>query len=261
MIHSDFPLIIFTVFMQGAIGLSFFAAIASLRNREEAALPRLWACVTVFAALGLGASLLHLEKVMVAHTALNNLGVSWLSNEILVVSIFFGCAAVTMILSFMKSRGQGCLGSIAALAGLASIVVQGLAYAPEAMPAINNSFPMAMFLVTSLVMGAGLSGLMIADGRDCLLSSFRTATWVLLALLLVVPCVWASGSEVMRLTAAAWGASLLFWGACICLLLAAVLAKRAAAFSVLLAIVGIFLSRVVFFVNTVHTGSNMGMPF
>lgn len=259
MISSDFPLVLFTVLMQCAVGLSFVGACRGVRGMTEG-LARLWFFAFVLAGLGLVASLFHLTMIFEAHTALNNLGVSWLSNEGLVAGAFFGGAVLTALTAWKSASISKVLGLMTAILGLGTLVAQGLTYAPEAMPAINNGFPLALFVMTSLVAGAGLGRVLVEDECGCLAASYKTALWVLMALLLVVPCVWASGSEAMRLTARAWGGTPFFWGAGACFLLARLTAKKTI-ISVALALVGLFLSRMVFFVCTVHMGTMLGFPY
>ncbi len=259
MITSDFPLVLFTLLVQCGIGLSFVGVCHSMRGKSTDFLG-LWYIAALLTAFGLVSSLFHLTKMFAAYTALKHLGVSWLSNEALFVGLFF-CGTLATALAIRKgAQSEKILALITAILGIASLIAQGLTYAPEAMPAINNAFPLALFVLTSLIAGAGITRVFIKESCDCLHGTYVTALWVFMALLFVVPCVWASGSETMRLTAVAWSGSLLFWVSGVCLLAARLLVKKVI-LSLILALLGLFLSRMVFFAYTVHTGTLLGFPY
>ena len=263
--NYEFSLVIFTVFTQFAVGLALFAAWKSLRcagssAKECKGIPawrgKDWRFVLLLAVTGLVASLFHLAQPLRAAEVLGNLSVSWLSRECLIFGIF---TVLTLMIVFRESR---CLAVMAALVGLAGIVAQGFTYAPAAMPAINNGVPMLLFLLSALTLGSA-SGQV--NGSHNFTTVFLTACAALIAVLLIMPCLWSSGSTMMQACAALWMQSWMFWiGLCL-LILALIVSLRSgaeAAFPcVLLALSGVVLTRIVLFSGTVHTAVNLGMPY
>lgn len=265
MIIENLSLVFFTILIQCAVGMSIagacFGSRSNLSEKAELSLASFWRITAIIATLALIASVFHLAKPLAAITALTNIGVAWLSNEILSVGAFF---ALTVIMAFgVHKCGYGKMRIVAfitAIIGLISLLVQGLTYAPEAMPAIANSFPFMLFLLTSLILGAGLYILVFDDTCDC--SIYSTCIWIMIVLLLVVPCVWTSGSEIMFATAKAWGSSCFYWAALGLLLLALVLkAYSQIMLSFISVFVALFVSRIVFFDCTLHTNTLLGLPY
>ena len=131
-----------------------------------------------------------------------------------------------------------------------------MTYAVISMPAISNGVPMLLFALTSLSLGAAF-----AQNRVGVL---RVFLGMLMAVLLIVPCVWASGGTIMQATAHAWQASPLFWGG-LALLGAAFgltyAARQRACALGLLVLCAVLLSRIVFFKDTIHTATGLGLPY
>lgn len=140
-----------------------------------------------------------------------------------------------------------------------------MTYAPPAFPALNNALPTVFFLITAVVMGAGFASWFAGGGSQPLLARiFTTALVTGLVVRLAVPCIWLSGSEVMRQSGLAWLGSPLYWAG---------IAAMAACLAVLwknrtiptwlpiLALAGELAGRAAFFADTVHTAMNMGKPF
>ena len=194
--------------------------------------------------------MLHLAQPWRAATALTNMGGSWLSREGLVFGLF---AMLACLCCFKPSR---LLCVITAVAGLAGIIMQGMTYAVISMPAISNGVPMLLFALTSLSLGAAF-----AQNR---VGGLRVFLGMLMAVLLIVPCVWASGGTIMQATAHAWLASPLFWGG-LALLGAAFgltyAARQRACALGLLVFCAVLLSRIVFFKDTIHTATGLGLPY
>jgi DMSO reductase anchor subunit len=263
--NYEFPLVIFTALTQFAVGLALFAAWKSLRCAGSTAREcedisawrsKDWMVVFLLAAFGLAASLFHLAQPLRAAEALGHLSVSWLSREGLVFGIFTVLALVNV---FRESR---CLSVLAALAGLAGIVAQGFTYAPVAMPAVSNGVPMLLFLLSALALGSAAGQM---NGSHDFSTVFRTSCAALLAVLLIVPCLWTSGGAVMQASAELWMQSWIFWAGLGLLALAFIVSLHSGAEAALpcLALVlgGVVLTRIVFFCGTVHTAVNLGMPY
>lgn len=253
--NYEFPLVFFTVLTQLAVGVAVFAALKELGlpacTADGARSTRKdWLMVAAAALLGLTASLFHLAHPLRAATALDNLGVSWLSREGLVFGLFAGLACLNCV------KANRALAVAAALTGCAGIAMQGMTYAVISMPAISNGVPMLLFALASLSMGA-----VVRQGMD---KTLRVALILLIASLLAVPVISSMGGTVLRATAQAWLESPLFWAGLALLAAAFGLTfakKRHASIEIACVLCAVFLSRIVFFRDTLHTASMLGMPY
>ncbi len=179
-------------------------------------------------------------------TALNGLGHSWLSREGLV----FGLFVLLLLLAALRP------GRAATALPAAPLVVQGFTYAPVSLPAVSNGFPLLLFALTALTLGTAFGA--ETPGPQ------RLTICLLLVVLLIVPCLWASGSAVMQETAALWRQSAGFWAGLVLTAAALVLSlvrRTAAPAQGVLLFCGALLVRVTFFSATVHTATHLGMPY
>lgn len=261
--NYEISLVIFTVLSQLAVGLAVFTAWQTRRLGTAKVSATLWAYVAVCIGTALAASLFHLGHPLRAYTALTNLGVSWLSAEILFGGAFAGLAALAFI-----SKGNALVGSATALVGIVFMVIQGFTYAPSAQTALANGLPLAFFALTIWTLGAAAwQCLHPQSGRQGLNlpAILKTGLWVWLALMLIVPCIWMAGGAVMRQTALDWTTSWLYWGAItITVATLALLIRRPqlhpapVAVALLCAAV---LGRLTFFGETASTFAHIGAPF
>jgi len=198
----------------------------------------------------------HLAQPLRAMEALGNLSVSWLSREGLIFGLFTVLALVNAL------RESRCLAVLAALCGVAAVVAQGMTYAPAALPAVSNGVPMLLFLLSALALGA-LSGQV--NGSHDFGTAFRVSCAALVAVLLIVPCLWTSGGTVMQASAALWMQSWMFWAGLGLTTLAFIISLRSGAEAampcLLLTLGGVVLTRIIFFGGVVHTAVNLGMPY
>ncbi|MDU1297489.1 MAG: DmsC/YnfH family molybdoenzyme membrane anchor subunit, partial [Enterobacter hormaechei] len=80
----ELPLLIFTLFLQGSVGVTLWLAFGS--TQRSALLPA--AGAFVLASLGLLASALHMGYPLNALNALRHVSSSWLSREIIFASLY-----------------------------------------------------------------------------------------------------------------------------------------------------------------------------
>ena len=122
--------------------------------------------------------------------------------------------------------------------------------------ALAAIFALLLFVLTALALGMSFGA--AAAGPQ------RLTLSLLLVVLLIVPCLWASGSAIMQDTAALWRQSAGFWAGLVltaaALVLSLVRRQGTRAQGVLL-LCGALLVRVAFFSATVHTASRLGMPY
>lgn len=257
--NYEFPLVFFTVLSQLAVGMTIYLC-WNLYARPDAldrdVQKKSWIWITVAAACGLLLSLLHLGHPFAAWKALNNLGVSWLSWEGLGFACFCGLAFINI---FYPTRF---LALLTALIGAFGLVAQGMTYAPPAIPALNNSLPMAFFWLSALAMG-GCALAILVRGREEIAA--RYAIIALLVLLLAGPAIWISGTATMRESALLWFGSAWFWVGLILVALALLgtwfQEKISLKWQLVALVCGIICTRMVIFADTIHTAANLGWPY
>jgi DMSO reductase anchor subunit len=252
---SDFelPLVGFTVLSQGAAGI---AAVVALRSAASGRGPKLLAAG--FLGLGLIASLFHLGRPLMAITALRNLGSAWLSAEILTAGLFFALLLAGIII---KGRIWDFL---AAGVGALMVVASGLTYAAPGFPTHDNALPMILFALTALILGLAWGERFLPeDRRRGVAALLGGALLAALAVNLAAACLWTSGGPALRLTAAAFAASPLFWVYMLAALglpmVLVVRNLRVPAWLPIYLLAGEIVGRMLFFGLPVHSASTLGL--
>jgi DMSO reductase anchor subunit len=133
------PLVAMLVLTQLSVGA--FAYLAVLKTTDRA--PVLAALLVAF--LSLGASTLHLGRPVYAFRALRMWRRSWLSREVLLLSLFAGAAAVSVFVPGLVPA--------AALLGAAGITASSFIYLVPARPAWNQKSTLVDFYLTALLLG------------------------------------------------------------------------------------------------------------
>ena len=160
----DWALVTFTLLSQMSIGSFVVLGIihtyairkAGMQEADRLSDRALLAIIPLMV-LGLGASLTHLGSPLVAYMAVNNLGSSWLSREILSGLLFAGFGFVFVILQWRKIFSfavRNIIAWIAALIGLGMIFVMSHIYMQPTVPAWDSFMTMAYFYTTTLLLGS-----------------------------------------------------------------------------------------------------------
>lgn len=257
----ELPLVAFTVLSQLAIGMALLYALRTSfagAGAEPRGARTEWLVAAALLGLGLLLSLLHLGHPTGAPTALANLATSWLSREALLAALLVALMVATALRWRLRI-----LVWVTAAVGLATIFVQGMVYSPAGYPALHNAFPLAFFLLTAVVLGAGAAAWFASPERQPLVRAVLVGGLAMsLMLYLVVPYAWLSGGTVERLTGENWFASPYYWThvvAGLALPLAVVLwTRRIPRWLPLLLIAGAVAGRIGFYADTVHAAANMG---
>ncbi|MCL9774470.1 dimethyl sulfoxide reductase anchor subunit family protein [Vibrio methylphosphonaticus] len=171
----EWPLIIFTVFAQTAVGAFIVLGCLNLFGKAsddvKARINRNMFFIWVFMGLGFMASTAHLGSPMRAINALNQIGTSWLSREILFGSAFFAFGGLFWLLDVLKK------GSIAIrkgllvggmLMGVVFMVAMTNVYLINTVPTWDTPFTTYSFAITAILSGVMLSHvLMRGAGFQC----------------------------------------------------------------------------------------------
>lgn len=265
--HPHWPLVFMLVVTQLSIGA--FAMLWMLDLLGGAVRLSLSAIVSLtLAGVSLGASTMHLGRPIYAWRALRGLRRSWLSREVLSLSIFAGVASAYAGMLFFDMPGRGAVGALTMLCGLTGIMCSARIYVVPARPSWNSRYTPAEFFSTALLLGPLFVSAMGVSHAPWL-------TWAAVgggAAQLITQSLrflWMSRSEVFELRASAlllsgrlqkafmWRMGLLI---CASFLLPLALNNGAGAgIALTLALTGEWLGRWLFFVSVVP--KNMAAAF
>lgn len=105
------------------------------------------------AGISLGAATLHLGRPIYAWRALKGLRRSWLSREVLTLSIFAGVAGVYAGMMFFNLPGRPAVGLLTVLCAAAGVLCSARIYIVPARPAWDSHYTLAEFFCTSTFLG------------------------------------------------------------------------------------------------------------
>lgn len=166
MLSSDWPLILFTLFVQMSVGTFLFLGIlhdvsfVKLEERIfEMVSKSLLELISVILMLAVIASLFHLGSPQKAINALNNLESSYLSREILslIIYILFGGVFLIIYIKYnTKILLIFFLALITILFGFRTIYYMSSIYMLETVPVWNSLFTPLSFYLSVLLLGSSL---------------------------------------------------------------------------------------------------------
>jgi DMSO reductase iron-sulfur subunit len=266
--HPHFPLVFMLVLTQLAAGA--FGALWALDLFGHTG--NLWIsalCSLALAGLSLGASTLHLGRPVYAWRAMRGLRTSWLSREVLALSLFAGSAAGFAAVLLLGLPGRAAAGFTTLILGITGITCSARIYIVRARPAWNSGYTVAEFFATAALLGpmfVRISGTF--DARWLAVAPVAGAAAQLLTQTLKF--LWLSRSDIFELRASSLLLSGQFRSAFLLrlgiLIVAGILAPllfasstRAMAAAVVLALAGEWLGRWLFFVTVVP--KNMAAAF
>src|SRR5579863_7982766 len=150
--HPHWPLVFMLVVTQLCVG-AFIALWLLGFNRAGADLKIAALASLVLAGLSLGASTMHLGRPIHAWKAMRGLRRSWLSREVLTLSLFAGAAGAFAGMLFFGLPGRNAAGFATALAGLAGVTCSARIYIVRARPAWFSGYTVGEFFSTALLLG------------------------------------------------------------------------------------------------------------
>ncbi len=261
---QDFPLVLFTVFTQMAVGLALLSATRQWAVVEGPGrnLQTEWAAVAGLLAIGIIASFFHLGQPLGAVRMLTNLKTAWLSREILGFILFGALVAATLFMAYRQTINYWLM-ALTALVGLLAVFATGVTYAAPSLVAIENALPVVFFILTAFILGAATASYFAPASKQPLLTLIlATSLIVALVVYLTVPFIWLSGGKVLQMTGQAYLASPLYWtrivvGLALPLLVLGWL-KKIPSWLIVLLLIGEFAGRIIFFSLTVSSAANLG---
>lgn len=150
--HPHAPLVFMLVLTQLSIGA--FAVLWLLDLLKQGGSLTVGALASLgLAGVSLGASTLHLGRPIYAWRALKGLRRSWLSREVLTLSLFAGAANAFAAMLMFNLHGRGTAGFCTVLAGLAGVTCSARIYIVRARPGWFSGYTLAEFFSTALFLG------------------------------------------------------------------------------------------------------------
>ena len=202
--HPHWPLVFMLVLTQLSVGAFMVLWLLDMLGRGTGLTITALASLAL-AGVSLGASTLHLGRPIYAWRALKGLRRSWLSREVLTLSLFAGAALMFAGMLMFDVPGRGVVGLCTALAGLAGVTSSARIYVVRARPAWYSGYTLAEFYSTALLLGPLFVQILLVQRLDGPIPS-----WVRLAAVaggsaqLVVQLLkflWLSRSDVFELRA------------------------------------------------------------
>ncbi|MFC0225942.1 dimethyl sulfoxide reductase anchor subunit family protein [Serratia aquatilis] len=157
----EWPLIIFTLLIQGSVGITVFTtftliyANGSLDGAEKCRLARPSMLVVFIAgALGLIASTTHLGYPLNAFHALTHFESSWLSREIIFASLYLAVLGVATLIAIFSKRVWPILLVLASLLGIVDVFCMSAIYFHSSVVTWMHFNTYLMFYGSALSLGA-----------------------------------------------------------------------------------------------------------
>lgn len=200
----EFPLVMFTVLGQWAIGLAimltiveyFFPAVVNEANSKQIRLGGM--AVLPLVGVGLLFSVFHLGQPFAAYRAIMNLGVSKLSLEIF---SFLIVGLLALIYSYLwwkapEKAARKAVGAALSIVGLMAIVVSSKVYALPARFAWDSWQTTAAFLLTAILLGAVSTAFLLSKAEDEAGQKVKKVLgWIIMAAVLCLAIVLAAFAQ------------------------------------------------------------------
>ena len=150
--HPHWPLVFMLVLTQLSVGA--FAVLWLLDALHATGSAWLAALASLgIAGVALGASTLHLGRPVYAFRAIKGVRRSWLSREVLSLSLYAGVATAFAGMLFLGLAGRSLVGAATTLLGVAGVTCSARIYIVRARPAWNTPYTLAEFFATAAMLG------------------------------------------------------------------------------------------------------------
>lgn len=157
---NEWPLLIFTISVQTAIGGLFMLWIFQLRNKDknqQEIFELLKIPLIVIAGLsliGLGGSFAHLGSPMNALNTIRNIGSSWMSREIVVTGAFIGLAVLTTMWALYRKKVSSWLLLGASIVGFIDVYCMAAIYTESLIDPWHSANTFLSFYGTTFILGS-----------------------------------------------------------------------------------------------------------
>ena len=149
--HPHWPLVFMLVLTQLAAGAC--AALWAMDLLGQTASLAAVLGSAALAGISLNAAMLHLGRPIYAWRALKGLRRSWLSREVLGLSLFAGAAAMYAAVVLLHLPGRSFAGLLTVLCACGGVLCSARIYMVPARPAWNSRYTVAEFFSTALLLG------------------------------------------------------------------------------------------------------------
>lgn len=153
---SETALLIFTLFLQAAIGSMMFITLGKLIYTDKQFKTAAFTTAGL-SVIGVLASFIHLGQPLSALNSLSNLGSSWLSNEALLAGIFMGIAVLFALVQYSKPDNQSlntALRWAGSIVGIVAVFAMGKVYTMSSVPVWQGVNTFVDFYATTIALGA-----------------------------------------------------------------------------------------------------------
>ncbi|MDO2433213.1 dimethyl sulfoxide reductase anchor subunit [Enterobacter bugandensis] len=169
----ELPLLIFTLFLQGSVGVTLWLAFGGAHTTPRSALLPA-AGAFILASLGLLASALHMGYPLNALNALRHVSSSWLSREIIFASLYLAALGLAVLLMFSNKPGWKLLLAVAGLVGLVDVFCMAQIYMHASVVTWQH--------INTLVLFIGSVGII---GSACMAVGMRSQTTLRAAVVII----------------------------------------------------------------------------
>ncbi len=150
--HPHWPLVFMLVLTQLSAGAFATLWILDLLRRGASGSASVLGSLGL-AGISLGAATLHLGRPIYAWRALKGLRRSWLSREVLSLSVFAGVAGIYAGMLFLHLPGRAAAGLMTVLCAAVGVMCSARIYMVPARPAWSSRYTVAEFFFTGALLG------------------------------------------------------------------------------------------------------------
>lgn len=152
-LFGELGLSVFTVLVEISVGIIFFEVFYNFKNgyiNKKAVIVAILCAI-----IGSLSSLIHLGNPFHIYYAIGNLQTSWLSKEILSVSLFTFCLIVYLLFSLKKSRNIANIFAIlSTLVGIFTLYAMSNVYFYSSVPFWHESYTYIEYYASAIALGA-----------------------------------------------------------------------------------------------------------
>ncbi len=175
---KELPLVFFTVLAQASAGAFILMQLCSAMKKINQSQANKIAMISLVMVVIAGLSAItHLGQPLRAINALFGMGRSPMSNEIITCGLFGGLVFLYVVGNLKKTIPEATVnifGYLAAIAGLALIILIPAVYQLETIPAWNTSFTSLQMVLTAVICGGAIMTAINVNGKGWLLTSIAT---------------------------------------------------------------------------------------